>query len=334
MTKLFDGQLTDLVQNNSRYNIEIQAVSYALRMEKQRIMELAQRTRTMGFVDDLPEIILDVLAVELRTPYYTSDMTLGQKREIVKNTMQWFCKAGTTAAVEELVAAAFGQGEVVEWFNFTEGEIEPGTFDIITDTRMTEDIVNRFSQIIRYVKNIRSHIRRVLVERHGNMEQHLASCASTTPNNLALNNRKPRDVDSVLRTAAKAGMITAPEEAVYNTTKHQEYISGPVTVKAGTVTSSAGCITNSKPEPRKEQASGAVHFGLGVNAAPKDCIMNHTAPRKMVASGGITFGIALAVRDIHLTILNCPPPSASKVVQPQNAFSAVVANSNIIIQGR
>lgn len=334
MTKLYDGQLTDLIQNNSRYNVEIQAISYALLMEKRRIMELAQRTRTMGFVDDLPEIILDVLAVELRTPYYTSDMTLGQKREIVKNTMQWFCKAGTPAAVEELVAAAFGQGEVVEWFDFTEGEMEPGTFDIITDTRMTEDIANQFSQIIHYVKNIRSHLRRVLVERHGKMEQHLASCASTTPNNLALNNRKPRDRDAGLQTTAKVGTITSPEEAVYNTAKHQESINGSVTVKAGTVTSSAGYITNSKPTPRKEQASGAVHFGLGTTAAPKDYIVNHAASRKRETSGGVTFGMALAVRDIHLTILNCPPPSASRVEHTQNTFSAVVANSNIIIQGR
>lgn len=334
MTNLYDGQLTDLIQNNSRYNVEVQAISYALQMEKQRIMNLAQRTRTMAVVDELPEAILDVLAVELRTPYYTSDMTLDQKRDIVKNTMQWFCKAGTPAAVEELVAAAFGQGEVVEWFNFTEGEIEPGTFDIITDTRMTEDIANRFSQIIHYVKNIRSHLRRVLVERHGKMEQYLASCASTTPNNLALNNRKPRERETGLQTAVKIGAITSQEEAVYNTAKHEESISGPVTVKAGTVTSSAGYITNSKPTPRKEQASGAVHFGLGTAAAPKDYIVNHAAPRKREVSGGVTFGIALAVQDIHLTILNCPPPSASTVEHSQNAFSAAVANSNIIIQGR
>ena len=334
MTKLYDGQLIDLIQNNSRYNVEIQAISYALQMEKRRIMELAQHTRTMAIVDDLPEAILDVMAVELRTQYYTSDMTIDQKRDVVKNTMQWFCKAGTPAAVEELVYSIFGKGDVVEWFNFTEGEVEPGTFDIITDTRMTEDIANQFSKIIRYVKNIRSHLRRVLVERHGEMAQYLASCATTTPNNLALNNRKKRERDAWLQTTTKAGATTSPEEAVYNTAKHEESISGQVTVKAGTVTSYGGYITNNKPTPRKEQAGGAVHFGLGVNAAPKDCIVNHAAPRKMAASSCATFGIALAVRDIHLTILNCPPPSASAVEQTQNAFSAAVANSKIIIQGR
>ena len=137
MTKLYDGQLIDLIQNNSRYNVEIQAISYALQMEKRRIMELAQHTRTMAIVDDLPEAILDVMAVELRTQYYTSDMTIDQKRDVVKNTMQWFCKAGTPAAVEELVYSIFGKGDVVEWFNFTEGEVEPGTFDIITAVSYT-----------------------------------------------------------------------------------------------------------------------------------------------------------------------------------------------------
>lgn len=101
MTDLYNGQITDLLQQNeAARNPEIQALSYAALVEKRRIIDLAQRTRTISMVDLLPEEILDVLAVELRTPYYSGDMTLDQKREIIKKTLLWFFRAGTPAAVK------------------------------------------------------------------------------------------------------------------------------------------------------------------------------------------------------------------------------------------
>lgn len=165
MTKLYDGQLTDLIQNHSRYNVEVQAISYALQMEKRRLMDLTRRTRTMAMVDELPEAILDVLAVELRTPYYSESMMTEEKRKIIKNTLVWHKRSGTPSAVKELVETIFGVGEVVEWFNFTDGEKKPGTFDIVTNASFTEDIVNAFLRIIKRVKNARSHIRNIVIQR-------------------------------------------------------------------------------------------------------------------------------------------------------------------------
>lgn len=166
MTDLYNGQITDLLQQNeAARNPEAQALAYAILAEKRRIIDLAQRTRTISMVDLLPEEILDVLAVELRTPYYTGDMDVEQKRTLVKNTLEWFHKAGTPAAVRELIAAVFSQGDIVEWFNYTDPPYTPGTFDIVTDAPLTADAVARFMEIIRLVKNTRSHLRRVLIGR-------------------------------------------------------------------------------------------------------------------------------------------------------------------------
>ena len=41
----------------------------------------------MAVIDELPERILDVLAVELRTPYYQESMNLETKRNIIKRTL-------------------------------------------------------------------------------------------------------------------------------------------------------------------------------------------------------------------------------------------------------
>lgn len=166
MTNLYDGRLTDLLQNESEYNTEIEALSYALQIEKRRIMEMADRTRTLAMIEQLPEDILDILAVELRSPYYTMDMSIEQKRDVIANTLVWFYRAGTPAAVSEMATAVFGAGQVVEWFNFdpNDGVIVPGEFDIETGAEIQdpEEFMPQISRIINRVKNTRSHLRRVL----------------------------------------------------------------------------------------------------------------------------------------------------------------------------
>lgn len=274
MTNLYDGKLTDLIQNENRYNVEVRAISYALYMEKRRLMELAQRTRTMAVVDELTEAILDVLAVELRTPYYTGAMTIEQKRAIIKGTLVWFYKAGTPAAVEELIASVFGEGKVVEWFDFTEEPITPGTFDIVTNARMTEEIVSEFLRIIQRVKNTRSHIRRVLVERRCEMTEYIATGTITSPEYPVLNH-KEITASGAIEEAAKAGAISAPAVPVVSYTT-----------------------------PKAAAGEIAAFAAAGAVSAPAEPITNNATPRSRVTSAACTIGMALAVRDTHLVILN------------------------------
>lgn len=80
--------------------------------------------------------------------------------------------AGTPAAVEELVAIVFGEGEVSEWFEYGG---EPYWFKIRTNALLTEDMTTYFSEMIRRVKNTRSHIE--AIEIHRTIEQTLyAGC--------------------------------------------------------------------------------------------------------------------------------------------------------------
>ena len=164
MISLYDGQITDLLPWKMAQSTEVRCISYAVQQEHQRMLRLAAHTRTMAVIDELPERILDVLAVELRTPYYQESMDLETKRNIIKRTLLWHTKAGTPSAVSELIEIVFGEGRTEEWFNYTEGPFTPGTFDIITNARMTEEMATYFLSIIQRVKNTRSHIRRILVE--------------------------------------------------------------------------------------------------------------------------------------------------------------------------
>ena len=57
---------------------------------------------------------------------------------------------------------------MVEWFDFDEPPYTPGTFDIVTSALMTADIMEQLVGLVQKVKNVRSHVRRVIVEREIN----------------------------------------------------------------------------------------------------------------------------------------------------------------------
>lgn len=182
MTKLYDGQLTDLLSGNGlSYNPDVIAFSYAVQQEKQRIMRLAQQTRTLAVIDELPEPVLDVLSVELRTPYYLESMSIEDKRNVIKNTLSWYKYAGTPYAVIELVETLFGTGTIVEWFNYEEGPYTPGTFDITTGAPMTEDILTSLTRIIQKVKNSRSHLRKITILRDVKAAEKAAAYVQSWP---------------------------------------------------------------------------------------------------------------------------------------------------------
>ena len=165
MIKLSEGELLDLLPSQLKNDTDMICLSYALKCAVERLLQYERQTMTDNFIDSLPEKILDVLAVELRSPYYLDSMDIEVKRDIIKNTLIWHTKAGTPSAVSEMITAIFGEGYLVEWFDFTEGTQDPGYFDIVTNARMTEDIVDNFMNIIKRVKNERSHIRRILINR-------------------------------------------------------------------------------------------------------------------------------------------------------------------------
>ena len=155
MIDFYNAELTDILPEHLKYTPECIALSYALKCANQRLIEIAKQTSLFAAIDELPEKIIDVLAVELRTQYYDESFPLEKKRELVKDTMLWYNKAGTVAAVQEMIDKVFESGYVLEWYE-TGGA--PGTFEISTATQITPDLIKEFNEAIRYVKNVRSHL--------------------------------------------------------------------------------------------------------------------------------------------------------------------------------
>lgn len=158
MTKLYDCLVADLFQNGAKYNPEIRALSHAVLQEKRRIIDWADKTRTMAMIDELPEIILDVLAVELRTPAYDEGFPIETKRDLVKGTLTFYKLLGTPEVVNWVIRSIFGNSEVEEWFNYGGN---PYTFRVSIDAvgqSVDADLYRRVLAMIDYCKNLRSHL--------------------------------------------------------------------------------------------------------------------------------------------------------------------------------
>lgn len=156
MIDLKGSLFTDITPENLASQLEVQAFAYALGRQVEKLCVCADRVRIYAAVDDMPERILDVVAVELRTPAYNENFSIEVKRELVKETIPFYTKLGTPAAVNKMIHAVFGGGDMEEWFqyggdphhfravvNITEMEIKPGA-------------IQEFIRIISSVKRLSS----------------------------------------------------------------------------------------------------------------------------------------------------------------------------------
>lgn len=159
-----DGEILDLLPAAIKYDTDVQAISYALRKGTEKLLFYVERMKLMANVDQLPEEIVNLLALELNSHYYDQGLPLEQKRKIIKATMGWYMQAGTVAAVEDMLQIVFGNGRVEEWYDFADGEGKPGTFDAFTDVVLTEESIEQLRNVLKRVKKESAHLRRLNIE--------------------------------------------------------------------------------------------------------------------------------------------------------------------------
>lgn len=162
MIKLYDSNITDILPSVLANQEKVIALGYAINQALQRLITYCEETSVYAVIDSLPDNILDLLALELNTQYYEDSLDVKTKRELVKNTLVWYEHSGTAAAVAELITTVFGEGEVKEWFEYGG---EPFFFKIYTSATITEEAIEAFNQMIRKIKNTRSHLETVVADR-------------------------------------------------------------------------------------------------------------------------------------------------------------------------
>ena len=187
MIKMTDGGPKDLLPPILKNDPDMAAYSYAIEMAVGLVLKFSRRIMMYANIDEMPESILDYMAVESRAQYYDADLDISTKREIIKNSLAWYMIAGTEESVNDLIRTIFGEGLTVPWYEFEDGPGTPGTFDIVTNARMTEDIAEQFLAIVEKAKNESSHIRRVLVHREVEGTEHAHVAATRSAHRPVLN---------------------------------------------------------------------------------------------------------------------------------------------------
>lgn len=328
MIKLYDGQITDLLPEKIAKDTDTRCLSFAIQQEHQRLLRLTDRTRTLSVIDELPEKILDVLAVELRTPYYQESMDLTTKRNIIKRTLLWHTKAGTPSAVSELIEIVFGEGSIVEWFDYDEAPYTPGTFDIITNAQMTEEITEYFLSIIQRVKNTRSHIRRILIHREMNAHWYAAAASKSEPKNPVLNHTNTEQQVSEKRYGA-AGFVVSQRTVIPNHLQFNDVRTEGINTVAAGMTGHAVIIIENNVKPRAVVAQGGTYGAAGHNARQRTVIINDG--RSMRASISGTHAIAAAGHSSPKAAITNELKSNAAAREVQNTAIGMALHSKTII---
>lgn len=162
MINLYNSDITNILPEVLANNAKTKALGYAISMAMKKLMDYCKNISVYAAIDTASEQVLDLLALELNTQYYDDSQSIDVKRSLIKNTLAWYLKIGTVAAVQEAVEAVFGEGVIEEWFQYGG---EPYHFKVQTSTlNSTDEMIQQLTELISTMQNVRSHLDSVIVE--------------------------------------------------------------------------------------------------------------------------------------------------------------------------
>ena len=147
---IFNSHIVDVLPHKFKSDPEVLALSHAINTVLNKYFQALNKSMVISGIDNLSEEVLDLRAIELDIPYYTSDMDIETKRRLVKSAIALYKKAGTKASIRAVVQTVLGNGEVIEWDKFNG---VPGSFKIVTSGSSDTEALQELSKIIKKIKN-------------------------------------------------------------------------------------------------------------------------------------------------------------------------------------
>ena len=113
-------------------------------------------------VDELPEEILDILAVDLNIQWYDNEADIECKRSTIKECMHINKYKGTKYAIEKALKSVYDDVRVIEWNEYGG---EPYHYKIIIyDSSNDREKRDRVLDKVKYYKNLRSVLEETIFE--------------------------------------------------------------------------------------------------------------------------------------------------------------------------
>lgn len=163
MYTLYDYKIRDnLPSSIDRQNIR--DLAEVLDVKLQEINAMSELILLYPRIDELPENLIDALAEPFHVDFYDAEMSLQQKRTVVKNSIAWHRRKGTPSVVEEMVQTVFESAHVEEWFEYG-GEPYHFRVTLITAPLTDKAVLERLVDAINKTKNVRSWLEYVQFSR-------------------------------------------------------------------------------------------------------------------------------------------------------------------------
>lgn len=174
MIDMASFSLSQLLPDSLRRDEESRAMAEAL---TELFKVVYQESKKLDPREPIPEHLLDIVAVEEHVDFYDPSLTVEQKRQLIANSFFFHQRKGTPAAVEELIQILFGEGKVVEWFEYG---AEPGYFKVVTTNRaVTNELAEQFIRALNSVKRKSAWLEKVEITQVEEMKLYVGGVLHT-----------------------------------------------------------------------------------------------------------------------------------------------------------
>ncbi|WP_217562803.1 phage tail protein I [Paenibacillus sp. GbtcB18] len=161
MIDIQHASMLDILPPNLRRDRDLAAIALVFDNELQALIPKIRKLSIPDRLDEVSDGLADELAWQYHVDFYSPDLPIEQKRQLVKNAFHWHKRKGTPSAVEELVATLFGEGKVEEWFEYGG---QPFRFQVITNNpEVTQDRAQEFYRAVESVKRLSAKLERVII---------------------------------------------------------------------------------------------------------------------------------------------------------------------------
>lgn len=162
MIKLNGSRFTAAMPENLKSQPEIQAIAYAVGRQIEKLCAYADGARTYAAIQSMPERVMDMLAVELRTPAYNENYSIKVKRALIEGSLLFYTQMGTPAAVERIIETIFGSGYISEWWEYNGS---PYHFKVhTTNPEINSEDVEEFKRVLGAVKRLSAWLDEIVLE--------------------------------------------------------------------------------------------------------------------------------------------------------------------------
>lgn len=117
MINFYQGELKDILPVNLK-TPETLSLSFAVGQAMRCLQDFSKRISMYADLSQVPEEVLDLMALELHTQYYDQTLRREIKEGLVTQTLVWYMHSGTPSVLQEFLATVLQGGELQEWYEY------------------------------------------------------------------------------------------------------------------------------------------------------------------------------------------------------------------------